>query len=121
MSWFTAIFSATISLFKGWFEKEIPTLEAAAKAELATVETSIITFGKTDLGKLAIDAVNMAQGKLLTGDAAFAAAKTQFIADAKTAGHDLTAIGSGIVDWMVQTAYTLISGVVAQAPTAPTT
>lgn len=115
MGWFSAIFSVVIDAFKGWFAKEIPTLEASAKAELETVEAALINFGKTDLGKLAIDAVNLAKTKLLTGDDAFAAAKTQFVADAKTAGHDLSAIGSGIVDWMIQSAYTLVSGVVSQS------
>lgn len=116
MSWFSKIFVAVEDEFKGWFAKEIPTLTAEAKTELETVETSLIAFGKSDLGKLAVDAVNIAQDKL-TGDAAFAAAKTQFIADAKTAGHDLSAIGSGIVDWMIQSAYTLIAGTVAQTTT----
>ena len=74
MSWFSTIFSVVADDFKGWFAKEIPTLTAEAKTELTTVETSLIAFGKTDLGKLAIDAVNIAQDKL-TGDAAFAAAK----------------------------------------------
>jgi hypothetical protein len=114
--WFSVLIGSAVGLFKGWFAKEIPTLTAEAKAELGTVEDSLIAFAKTDLGKLAVDAVNMAKDKLQTGDEAFATAKAQFITDAKTAGHDISAIGSGIVDWMIQSAYTIIAGVVAQTP-----
>ena len=49
-----------------------------------------------------------------TSDAdARAAAKTKFIADLKTAGHDVENIGKGILDWMIQTAYTYSASTVA--------
>lgn len=104
-------------VFTGAFTKALPTLEASAKAELTNVEGSIVAFVKTDLGKLAVDAVGLVPATL-SGGAAIAFAKTQFIADAKTAGHDLTTLGSGVVDWMVQTAYTFSAGVVGNLATA---
>lgn len=122
MSWFVKLFTPLVNGIKGWFAKEIPTLEAEAKAELGKVEDSLIAFAGTDLGKLAIDTVQGVQGLAGgVGGPAFLAAKAKFIADAKTAGHDLENIGSGIVDWMIQTAYTVISGVVAQTTTPATT
>jgi hypothetical protein len=119
MSWLSTLVSAAASKIEGIFSKEIPTLAAAAKTEFATIETALVSFASTDLGKLAVDAVNLAASKGETGDTAFATAKAQFIADAKTAGHDLTTISSGLVDWMIQTAYTTISGVVAQLQPTP--
>lgn len=112
----SAILPAIGHFFVGIFEKAVPTLEAAAKTEFANVEQSVIAFAASDLGKLAVDAVTAASA-LSSGndDAAFAAAKAQFIADAKTAGHDLSTIGKGIVDWMIQTAYTFTANVIATA------
>lgn len=107
----SSIVGKVTSFFKGFFSQGIPTLEAEAKNELSAVENSLLVFIGTDLGKLAIDAVGVAAGVGKSGDPAFAAAKSQFIADAKVAGHDLENIGSGVVDWMIQTAYTYISGV----------
>jgi hypothetical protein len=110
---FSSILPALGKFFAGIFTKNLPSLEAAAVAELASVEQSIIVFAKTDLGKLAIDAVSLATGA--TNADKFAAAKALFIADAKTAGHDLTVMGSGVVDWMIQTAYTFAAGVITNA------
>lgn len=110
---FGAIVKSVGKFFVGIFTKSIPTLVAAAKSELATVEQAVIVFAGTDLGQLAIDAVGMAATSGQTGDAAFAAAKAKFITDAKAAGHDLETIGSGIVDWMIQTAYTFVAGTFA--------
>lgn len=114
---FSSILSKVGKFFVGIFSKSIPTLIASAKAELATVEQAVIVFAATDLGKLAIDAVGMAATAGQTGDAAFAAAKAKFIADAKGAGHDLETIGNGIVDWMIQTAYTFVAGTFANIST----
>lgn len=119
---FSTVLSAVSHFFTGAFTKALPALEASAKAELATVETSLSTFAKTDLGKLAIDAVAVASA--LPGGTAstmFAAAKSGFIADATTAGYDLGAIGLGVVDWMVQTAYTFSVNVISAASTSATT
>jgi hypothetical protein len=120
MSWISTLVTAAVGKIEGIFEKEIPTLTAAAKTEFSTVEAALQGFAKTDLGNLAIDAVNYAATLGQTGTTAQATAKTKFVEDAKTAGHDLTTIGSGIVDWMIQTAYTVVNGVVAQigTPTA---
>lgn len=105
--------------FVGIFAKALPSLEASVKAELVNVEVSITGFAATDLGKLAIDAVSAASTLPAgTNSAMFAAAKAQFIADAKTAGHDLETIGLGVVDWMIQTAYTFTANVVASAQSA---
>jgi hypothetical protein len=116
MSWFLKIFTPIVKTFAGIFGKLIPTLSADAKAEFAKVEASLIAFAATDLGKLAIDAVTafpaLAGG---VGGPAFLSAKAKFIADAKTAGHDLESIGTGIVDWFIQTAYTVVAGVVSQS------
>jgi hypothetical protein len=105
-SFFAGIVTDAENLFSGVFNTG--TLKASASAELASVEQSAVAFVKTDIGSLALDAVNMAEGKVAgtSGDDKFAAAKAQFIADAKTAGHDLETLGKGVVDWMIQTAYT---------------
>lgn len=113
---FSTILSAIGHFFVGAFTKALPALEDSAKAELTSVEGSVVAFAKTDLGKLAIDAVTYAS--TLSGgtdDTMRTAAKTKFIADAKTAGHDLSTIGLGIVDWMIQTAYTFSVNVVTAA------
>jgi hypothetical protein len=102
---------------KGIFTKPFEALETSAKNELETLEGNLVAFAKTDLGKLAIDAVGVASDKL-TGDPAFAAASAQFVKDAATAGYDLTKVGSGVVDWFVQSAYTFTAGVFANIPTA---
>lgn len=116
----SSILPAIGHFFVGVFTSVFPGLEAAAKTELTSIETSVINFAKTDLGKLAIDAVSFASAlpSGTTDDAAFEAAKTKFVADAKVAGHDLSTIGKGIVDWMIQTAYTFTANVVAAASAA---
>lgn len=116
----STVLSAISHFFTGAFTKALPALETAAKQELTTVEASLVTFAKSDLGKLAIDAVSAASALPGgTNSAMFAAAKTQFLADAKTAGHDLSTVGLGVVDWMIQTAYTfsvnVITNTTAQA------
>lgn len=114
----SSILPAIGHFFVGIFEKAIPSLESAAKSELAIVESSVTTFAKTDLGKLAIDAVSAASALPGgTNSTMFAAAKAQFITDAKAAGHDLGTIGLGIVDWMIQTAYTFTVNVITTAQT----
>lgn len=116
---FSTVLTAIGHFFTGAFTKALPALETAAKAELTTVETSLVAFAKSDLGKLAIDAVSVASALPGgTSSTMFAAAKTQFIADATTAGHDLSTIGLGVVDWMIQTAYTFSVNVIASASTA---
>ena len=110
---FSTILSGISHFFKGVFSNSIATLEASAKAELATIEEAVILFAKTDLGKLAIDAVALVPSGQSNG-ASFSQAKATFIADAKTAGHDLATIGGGVVDWMVQTAYTYSAGILTQ-------
>lgn len=119
---FSTILSAVAHFFTGAFTKALPALEASAKAELTTVEASLVAFAKTDLGKLAIDAVSVASALPGgTSSSMFAAAKTQFIADAETAGHDLKTIGLGVVDWMIQTAYTVSVNVITNAATSTST
>lgn len=104
------------SFFAGAFVKALPALASEAKAELQTVEASVVAFAKSDLGKLAVAAVTAASALPNgTNSTMFAAAKATFIADAKTAGHDLGTIGLGVVDWMVQTAYTFSVNVIANA------
>jgi hypothetical protein len=116
---FSTILAAIGHFFTGAFTKVLPALETAAQAELSTVEASLVTFATTDLGKLAIDAVSAASALSGgTNSTMFAAAKAQFIADAKTAGHDLSTIGLGVVDWMIQTAYTFSVNVITATQTA---
>lgn len=113
---FSTILTSIGHFFAGAFTKALPALETAAKTELTAVETSLVTFAKSDLGKLAIDAVSVASALPGgTNSAMFAAAKTQFLADAKTAGHDLSTIGLGVADWMIQTAYTFSVNVIANS------
>jgi hypothetical protein len=116
---FSTILAAVGHFFVGAFTKALPALTADAKAELTTVEGSLVAFAKTDLGKLAIDAVTAASAVPNgTNSAMFAAAKAQFLADAKTAGHDLSTIGLGVADWMIQTAYTFSVNVITNAKSA---
>jgi len=115
----STILASIAHVFVGAFTKALPALTTAATAELTTVEGSLVTFAKTDLGKLAIDAVSTASALPGgTNSAMFAAAKTQFIADAKVAGHDLETVGLGVVDWMIQTAYTFSVNVIQNTTSA---
>ena len=109
-SFFASILSGGEHLFAGLFSS----LKSDVVAELGPVETGIITFMKTDLGKLAADAVNEASAKFSSNPEAFAGAKAQFLEDAKIAGHDLETLGRGVVDWMIQTAFIYAARIVAQ-------
>lgn len=115
---FSGIVSGLAHLFTGAFTKAVPTLIDTAKTELTNIEASVSAFITTDLGKIAIDSVAYASSITSNDNAARDAAKAKFIADAKIAGHDLETVGLGIVDWMVQSAYTFTANVVAQLPTA---
>jgi hypothetical protein len=93
---FTAIGGFFVKLFKGIFNSD----------EAKTIEANLIAFVKTDVGALAIDAVEYVEVALPNGgstekrDAAVAKLK----ADALTAGKDLSALAVSTLNWFIETA-----------------
>ncbi len=93
---FVDFFKLFAGFFKGIFTKDAET----------KIEIGITSFIKTDLGLLAIDAVEYVQAAMpgATGpekrDAAVAKLKT----DAATAGKDLSAFAKSTIIWFVETA-----------------
>lgn len=82
-----------------------------------TVEDAILTFVKTDVGKLTVDACDYASTlPNISGTAARDAAKARLIADAKAAGKDLEAVGSGLLNLFIEMGYTYLDGVVSELP-----
>lgn len=93
----------------------------------AKISTFVHDFVEDDLGKIALDAVAIIQAEVNAGQLSSTdktairdAAVAKFKADAATAGHDLSAFGTSLLNFMIETAYqALQSGVlpslVAQA------
>lgn len=91
---------------------------AAAKS----LEAGIVSFVKTDVGALAIDAVEYAS--TLSGSSAdlHAAAVAKFKSDLKAAGKDITTLAESTADLFIQAAYNYVKGTVAAIvpPVLPT-
>lgn len=91
---------------------------AAAK----DLEAGIVSFVKTDVGALAIDAVEYAS--TLGGSSAdlHATAVTKFKADLTAAGKDITTLATSTADLFIQVAYNYVKGTVAAIvpPVLPT-
>ena len=85
-----------------YFAKIATTIEDEAKPVFSSLLTN---FVETDLGKLAIDAVNYAA--TLTDesdDGKRDAAKTQLLNDAEAAGHDLSTGATSFINFLIETA-----------------
>lgn len=96
----------------------------------ASISQFLHDFVATDLGKLAGDAVAWAEAEVSpsTPDktAIRDAAKAKFIADAKTAGHDVTVFSESLLNFFIESAYqAFLAGAVKLplpvAPVAPVT
>lgn len=99
--------------------------EGLFKGLFGQLKTSVVTFlesfVKTDLGALAGDAVAYVEsalpGTAETDTAKRDAAKAKFIADAKTAGHDISAFGESILNFLIETAYQAFQAGLVALPT----
>lgn len=91
---------------------------AAAKS----LEAGIVNFVKTDVGGLAIDAVEYASTLGVANADAHAAAVTKFKSDLTAAGHDITTLATSTADLFIQVAYNYVKGTVASIvpPVLPT-
>lgn len=77
-----------------WFHKEAVVVETDIKAilnssEVQALETGFTALAKTDLGKLAVEAVTAAMN-IETGSVSFGLAASTLIASAKAVGKSLT-------------------------------
>jgi hypothetical protein len=87
-----------------------------------SVEAGIVAFVKTDIGKLAVDAVQAIStipglASATARDAAIANLK----ADLKTAGKDAEAIADSTYNLFIEMAYTYVTGTITSAGTAVAT
>lgn len=99
-----------------WFES----LWKGISGQLKTsIETFLQSFVKDDLGALAVDAVNFVQASIPveTDDAKRAAAIAKFVADATTAGHDLSTFAVSLLNWFIETALQAVKAGVVKATT----
>ena len=112
MSFLSTALHAVEGFFKGVFSAILGSNEASA------LETAIVAFVKTDIGALALDAVQYAS--TLVGDNATlkAAAVTAFKADLKTAGKDVETLAESTLSLFIELAYTYAKGTVAALPAA---
>lgn len=90
---FVDFFKAFGGFFKGIFTKDAET----------KIEIGITSFVKTDLGQLALDAVEYVQAALpgVTGPEKRDAAVAKLKEDAATAGKDLSAFAKSTIIWFV--------------------
>jgi len=98
-----------VDVFKGLFSTD------QGKA----IEAGIVAFIKTDIGQLAVDAVQYAStliGK--SNDQLRAAAVAKLKTDLETAGKDLTAFGESTLNLFIEMAFTYVQGTVAALPAA---
>ena len=105
-----------------YFANIATTIEDAAKPVFSSFLTNFI---ETDLGKLAVDAVNYADTwaqqtaststQTPTSEEKQEAAKTQLLNDAEAAGHDLSTAATSFVNFLIETA---LQAVLAGAVTA---
>jgi len=95
--------------------------ETLGEDVLAKAKSSLADFVATDLGKLAVDAVNTVEAEMegSSGADKLDAAKTQILNDAGQALKDLLADGDAILNYAVENALqAVLAGVVTGAITA---
>jgi len=71
------------------------------------LQSAVEKFVKTDIGAIALDAVEYVKDSLpgLTNVDAREAAKNKLVEDAKAAGHDLSILGQGALNLFIELAY----------------
>ena len=79
------------------------------------LETAIKHFITTDIGAMALDAVEYVQDSLpgVTNVSARDAAKAKLVEDAKAAGKDLTLLGESALNLFIEMAYTALKAKLA--------
>jgi hypothetical protein len=82
------------------------------------IEDGIVAFIKTDVGQLAVDAVQYASTLVGDSNTLRAAAVAKLEADLKTAGKDLTAFSESVLNLFIEMAFTYVQGTVAALPAA---
>ena len=106
---FSSIFSTLETFFEGFFQDILSS--DAGKA----LEGGIVAFIKTDVGQLALDAIEYAS-ELPAGtsdDELRAAAVAKLKADLVTAGKDITKIGESVLNLFIEAAYNYATGAVS--------
>lgn len=89
-------------------------------AEAKTIEQGIVSFVKTDVGKIAVDAVSAVNPQVLTNAAKRDAAVALLKADLVTAGKDITTLAESDFNLFIEMAYSYVKNTVAKV-TAPLT
>ena len=110
---FSKLAGAVAHFFEGFLQNIIGSAEGKA------VETGIQAFVKTDVGALTIDAIQYAS-TLPAGKGAVElrdAAKAKLVADAKTAGKDLGALGEGLLNLFIEMGFTYLTGTLSNLAT----
>ena len=99
---------------ESYFSNIATSIEDAAKPVFSSFLTNFI---ETDLGKLAVDAVNYAAALPdASGSDKQEAAKTQLLNDAEAAGHDLSTAATSFINFLIETALqATLAGAVAAA------
>ncbi len=109
----STILSAVESIFKGIFNKILGPTEAQ------NLEDAVINFVKTDVGKLAVDAVQLASATIGDNASLRATAVAALKADLQKAGKDAETIGESTLNLFVEMAYTYVSGIVKAKTSTP--
>lgn len=88
-----------------------------------SLEQGIVAFVKTDVGALAIDAVQYASTLTGSDTDLHAAAVAKFKTDLTAAGKDIETVGQDSFDLFIQAAYVYVKGTISQIkpPTLPST
>lgn len=99
--------------------------------DLKALEQGIVSFVKTDIGKLAVDAVQTVNAQTLTNSAKRDAAVAVLKTDLVNAGHDITKLAESDFNLFIESAYTYVKNTISSltsgavvptpAPAAPTT
>lgn len=80
------------------------------------IEDFLKSFSVEDLGRLAIDAVLYAQTLTdASSDEKRTAASEKFVADLKTAGHDVESFGTSLVNFFIESALQAVKSGIASA------
>lgn len=105
MSIWSAIGGFFVNLFKGIF----------SASEAKTIESNLVNFVKTDVGALAVDAVEYVAASMPSADgvAKRDAAVAKLKVDAKTAGKDISSLATSMLNLFIEMALQAVLAKVA--------
>ncbi len=105
VSFFQQFLVGAEKFFEGFFKQILGSQEAK------TLEQAVLDFVKTDVGKLALDAVNIASAMPITGnDQIRAAAVAQLRTDLGKAGKDASTLATSTLNLFIELAFTYVTG-----------